>query len=1021
VVLLIVDDHPTNRKLLRAQLEGEGHSVFDASDGVEALHVLEGKPVDAVISDILMPDMDGFQLCLEIRKRDKFGSLPFILYTSTYDSPGDRELAKSVGADQYIIKPAPTQVIIEAVNEASRRARAPFSRKLSEQDETYVLKQYSAALVRKLEDKNLELGQSEERFRQMAEQIRDAFFLIDLKTGAILYVSPAYEEIWGRSCNSLYADARSWSDAIHPDDRDRVNKMYGEQHTTGRFDSEYRIVRPDGAVRWIHARTYPIRDESGSLYRSAGIAEDTTERRRAAEELRESERRFSDMLGKVELVSLMLDKEARITYCNDYLLGLTGWRREEVLGRDWFKLFIPPDLDEMKKVFSDLIADLPEAWHHENEILTRAGARRAIRWNNSVLRSISGEVIGTASIGEDITEQKQAEIRIRSLNRVYAVLSGINTLIVRVRDRQELFDEVCRIAVEDGNFGMAWIGEFDRITLEVRPIAWKGIDEGATLMKASAREDIPEGQGMVGRAIRGKKPVITNDISADPGAGGPRRDEALRKGLHSIIAMPLMVEGEIAATLTLFAKERNFFSGDEMKLLTELAGDISFALDHLAKAKQLAYVAYYDTLTALPNRTLFLERLSQALHTAAQSSSRLALTIGDVKRFRQINETLGRQAGDELLKQIAVRLPKNMRNPENLARVAGDSFATFLPDIRDLSVVAHLVENLHDQATQRPFTVEGQELMVSLTIGIAVYPDDGADAETLFRNAEAALKKAKASGEPFLFYEPSINARVADSLKLENKLHRAIEAEQFVLHYQPKVDSTSGSIASVEALIRWQDPETGLVPPGQFIPLLEETGMILEVGLWAIRKALSDHGRWRAAGVRAPRVAVNVSAIQLQQKDFVDIVTSIIDENRASNGAPGGGLDLEITESLIMKNIGEIIPRLKALRESGVDIMVDDFGTGHSSLGYLARLPITALKIDRSFVDSMSKNPESMTIVSTIISLAHSLNLKVIAEGVETEDQAKLLRLLKCDELQGYLLGRPAPFDSVTVLLPKAN
>jgi diguanylate cyclase (GGDEF)-like protein/PAS domain S-box-containing protein len=899
MVLLIVDDHPTNLKLLHAQLEAEGYAVLDAADGVEALRVLERKPVDAVISDILMPNMDGYKLCLEIRKSDRFKSLPFIFYTSTYNSPQDRELAQSVGADHYLVKPSPMPVILEALRQAAQRIRASSSPNAPKHDESYVLKQYNEALVRKLEDKNLELE----------------------------------------------------------------------------------------------------------------LAND---------QLRESERRFSDMLGKVELVSLMLDKEARITYCNDYLLRLTGWNREEVLGRDWFELFIP-DPEDMKGQFADLIADLPAAWHHENEILTRSGGRRLIRWNNSVLRSVAGDVTGTASIGEDITEQKRAEIRIRGLNRVYAVLSGINTLIVRVRDRDELFREACRIAVEDGNFGMAWIGEFDRTTLEVTPVAWMGMDENATFMKASARGDIPEGQGMVGRTVRGKKPVITNDISADPGAGGPRREEALRKGFHSIIAMPLLVEGEVTAVLTLFARERNFFNEEEMKLLTELAGDISFALDHLAKAEQLAYVAYYDELTGLPNRALFLERLSQALRAAAQSSSRLLLTIGDVKRFRQINETLGRRAGDELLKQIAARLPTNMRNPENLARVAGDSFATFLPDIRQLSEIAHRIETLHVETFQRPFTVEGQELKVSMAIGIAIYPDDGADAEILFRNAEAALKKTKASGEPFLFYETSINAKMADSLKLENNLHRAIEAEQFVLHYQPKVDSTSGSIASVEALIRWQDPETGLVPPGRFIPLLEETGMILEVGFWAIRKALSDYGRWRAAGLRAPRIAVNVSTIQLQQKDFADTVTSIIGENHASNGAPGGGLDLEITESLIMKNIGEIIPRLKALRELGVDIMVDDFGTGHSSLGYLARLPITALKIDRSFVDGMSKNPESMTIVSTIISLAHALKLKVIAEGVETEEQAQLLRLFRCDELQGFLFGRPAPFESVTTLLPRAK
>jgi diguanylate cyclase (GGDEF)-like protein/PAS domain S-box-containing protein len=892
--LLIVDDNPTNLKLLHAQLEAEGHAALDAADGVEALRVLERKPVDAVISDILMPNMDGYKLCLEIRKSDRFKSLPFIFYTSTYNSPQDRQLAQSVGADHYINKPAPVPVILEAVNEASRKVRSPTARKTTEQDETQVLEQYSAALVRKLEGKNIELGQSEERFRQMAEQIRDAFFLIELKTGSVLYVSPAYEEIWGRTCESLYADARSWVEAIHPDDRDRVSRMYGEQQASGRFDSEYRIVRPDGAVRWVHARTFPILDQSGNPYRSAGVAEDTT-------------------------------------------------------------------------------------------------------------------------------EHKEAEDKIRRLNRVYAVLSRINALIVRVRDRKELFNQACRIAVEDGNFGMAWIGEFDRITLEVTPVAWTGMDENTTFKKASARPDIPEGQGMVGRAIREKKPVVTNDISVDPGAGGQRRAEALRKGFHSIIAMPLTVEGEVAAVLTLFANERNFFSEDEMKLLTELAGDISFALDHLAKAEQLAYVAYYDTLTGLPNRALFLERLSQALLVAAQSSGRLVVTIGDVRRFRMVNETLGRRAGDELLKQIAARLPNDMRNPENLARIAADCFATFLPDIREISEVAHRIENLHASALRQPFQVEGQGLMVSLVVGAAVYPGDGSDAETLLRNAEAAVKKAKSSGEPFLFYEPAINARVSDSLRLENKLHRALEAEQFVLHYQPKIDSRSGAITGVEALIRWQDPETGLVPPGQFIPLLEETGMILAVGIWAIRKALSDHCRWRAAGLRAPRVAVNVSTIQLQQKDFVDVVKSAIGENRASDGAPGGGLDLEITESLIMRNIGETILKLKALRESGVDIMVDDFGTGHSSLGYLARLPITALKIDRSFVDTMSKNPESMTIVSTIISLAHSLNLKVVAEGVETEEQAKMLRLFRCDQLQGFLFSKPVDFDAISVLLGKSQ
>jgi EAL domain-containing protein (putative c-di-GMP-specific phosphodiesterase class I) len=285
--------------------------------------------------------------------------------------------------------------------------------------------------------------------------------------------------------------------------------------------------------------------------------------------------------------------------------------------------------------------------------------------------------------------------------------------------------------------------------------------------------------------------------------------------------------------------------------------------------------------------------------------------------------------------------------------------------------------------------------------------------DTLFRNAEAALKRAKASGERYLFYRPDMNARVAETLLLENKLRQALDREQFVLHYQPKVDLAKGTISGLEALIRWNDPETGLVPPLKFIPLLEETGMILEAGRWAMQKAVADYREWHTQGLQPPRIAVNVSPIQLRQKDFVEVVRDVI------GGAAAGphGLDLEITESLIMEDIEGNIEKLRAVRDMGVNVAIDDFGTGYSSLRYLAKLPVNALKIDRSFIITMTGSADSMTIVSTIISLAHALNLKVIAEGVDAEEQRKLLRLLKCDEMQGYLFSRPVPKDDVLALL----
>jgi EAL domain-containing protein (putative c-di-GMP-specific phosphodiesterase class I) len=288
---------------------------------------------------------------------------------------------------------------------------------------------------------------------------------------------------------------------------------------------------------------------------------------------------------------------------------------------------------------------------------------------------------------------------------------------------------------------------------------------------------------------------------------------------------------------------------------------------------------------------------------------------------------------------------------------------------------------------------------------VAVFPDDGADADSLFRNAEAALKKAKASGERYLFYTQKMTEAVAGKLTLENQLRQALDQGEFVLHYQPKVNLASGKVTSAEALIRWNDPRTGLVPPGRFIPVLEETGLIYEVGRWALRQAIEDYLRWRSAGLAAVRIAVNVSPLQLRNRGFIAEIEQAI----GIDAHAAAGLELEITESLIMEDIKHNIASLQAIRAMGVTIAIDDFGTGFSSLSYLAKLPVDTLKIDRSFVIDMTAAPEGLALVQTIISLAHSLKLKVVAEGVETEEQSRLLRLLSCDEMQGFLFSKPVP------------
>jgi diguanylate cyclase (GGDEF)-like protein len=470
--------------------------------------------------------------------------------------------------------------------------------------------------------------------------------------------------------------------------------------------------------------------------------------------------------------------------------------------------------------------------------------------------------------------------------------------------------------------------------------------------------------------------MISDDLSNDPRV--LLANESSRRGFNSLAVLPIAVRSEIDCVLALYSEEAFFFDAEEMKLLLELAGNISFALDSLAKEEKLDYLAFYDPATDL----------------------------------NTVTNTLGRQSGDELLKQIAARCLRFAADPGLFARLVGDQFGILIPDVVSEDNAARTLEQWNRDVFGSSYRVNADELRVTVKFGIAMFPSDGTDADSLLKNAEAALVRAKATGERYLFYNQQMTERVAGLLTLENKLRNAIEKNEFVLHYQPKVDASTRRIVGVEALMRWQSPDLGLVPPLRFISLLEETGMILDVGAWALRQAALDHQHWLAQNLPAPRVAVNVSPIQLRRPDFVDVVKDALRE-----GVDPPAIDIEITESVIMGDIGATIDKLQAIRDMGLNIAIDDFGTGYSSLGYLAKLPVNSLKIDRSFIVAMTEDATAMTLVSTIISLAHSLRLKVCAEGVETEEQAKVLRLLRCDEMQGYLISRPVSESEIGTLL----
>jgi diguanylate cyclase (GGDEF)-like protein len=570
--------------------------------------------------------------------------------------------------------------------------------------------------------------------------------------------------------------------------------------------------------------------------------------------------------------------------------------------------------------------------------------------------------------------------------------------------------------VEHGKFAMSWIGMVDDAAQEIRPIAKAGQHEGyLERLKLTLDPTATRYLALAVEALARNAPVICNEISTD-GRMRAWRESALARGYRSAVMLPLTVEQRTVGVLALYSPEVGFFDDEEIKLLVALAGDIGFALQTIEKQERLDYLSYYDALTGLPNRALFIDRTGQQMRSRGGEPLMVAMILLNIERFRYINESFGHRGGDELLRLVARRLEQAFRGKDYLARVGADGFGLVVRGVRDATAVVHLIENQVLACFQEPYSLNGRELRVAAKAGIAMFPADGGDADTLFRNAEAALKKARDSGERHLFYAADMNARAAHALSMETRLRKAVEEQQFVLHFQPKINITSDSICGLEALLRWNDPETGLVPPNQFIPVLEETGLILEVGRWAIQHALSQRLAWHIKGLRPPRIAVNVSAIQLRQGDFVRVIRDRLD----GAGVGPHGLDLEITESMIMKDIENNIAKLRAVREMGVDIAIDDFGTGYSSLSYAARLPINSLKIDRSFINGMATNPQDMAIVTTIIALTRSLNLRVVAEGVETVEQSRLLSLVKCDEAQGYLFSKPLPAKDIESLL-RAN
>lgn len=1105
--ILVVDDRPVNREFLVSLLAYAGHETYTAGDGLEGLKLAEQITPDLVITDVLMPTMDGVEFTRRLKAVPRLAQVPVIFYTATYRLPEARSIAESCGVSCVLAKPAEPQEILDIVHRELGISQAPPTppsqyllptgryrslaadrlltstvHELSGIQEqirsTMELDDTPSAKARQLE--NISFGLDESLRRAQALSMRLAALIeLGLDLASLREVRPMLEMFCHASQDILNAkivavcavdengavlefvirgvDAEEaeevaagldptagWIGRValaglprrlggeaatsalglpqgHPPVSSIVavplessgrsfGWFYAAEKLGGEFNDEDEQLASTLVSQLLPAYENALLVDR--LRRHSGMLEfEAEERRQALMELRESEGRFRQLAESIREVFFLVDVRAGT------LLYISP-AYEEIFGQDQETLYNRPtaflDTIHPEDRFTVLRHFAAARRSGSFQLRCRIGAGSSMRWIRAQSFPVldnDGQLARIAGIAEDVTAAELQDRRIKRLSRIQAVLSGINAAIVRIHERSSLLDEAVRIAIEHGGFAVAWIGLVQPEAMRIEFVAYRGANPKiADSVSNALVDEVVTGAGMSAQTLRMKRHLVLNDLNTVQKPGRALR-LALDHGYTSAIVLPLMPDAIPAGVLVLFANETGFFDEREIMLLDELAGDISFALEYISREERIHYLAYYDSLTDLPNTTLFYEHLSKMLEHSPDSHA--ALFLIDIDRFTHLNDTLGRHVGDQLLESIAKRIKSGLSIRANVARIGSDTFAIAVPGLANDSAAGFILQGEIFAIFSAPFDLNDQELQVSARAGIAIAPTDGDTPDMLFRNAEAALKEAKTSGARYLFYSSDLNARIADDLALEQELARAVANREFEVYYQPKVDSVSGGIIGLEALLRWNSPSRGLVSPDTFIPSLESSDLIVEVGQWVLEQTLSDRKNWEQKGLDPPPIAVNVSPQQLRHDDFAETVLITLQRF----GTPGHALELEITETLIMADIEAKIRQLETLSNAGVTIAVDDFGTGYSSLHYLARLPVDSLKIDRSFIVSMTEDADSMTLVSTIINLARSFSLKAIAEGVDSEEQAKFLRLLKCDSMQGYLFGRPQPSEEIERLL----
>ncbi len=792
----------------------------------------------------------------------------------------------------------------------------------------------------------------------------------------------------------------SWYLSKHPDDRDRMDALSTWAIQTGQpgYTQEFRCLTNNGEYRWLR-EDVRIEQAGHERWELVGVCMDVTREKDVELALRQALEHNRVLLASLPQRVFFKDRAGTFLSVNKLFADDLGLTSEQVIGKTDFDLF-PVELAAKYVADDRAVMDGRQTRVLEERNVV-AGQDRTVEVTKAPVVDDSGEVLGVLGLFIDITERKAAQQALVEQARLTALRADVSSTLAQSGSLEAVLQRCTQAMVRhlDATLARVWMlpdGE-DYLVLQASSGTVEGLGDKYNRIKL--------GEHVVGTMAQTREPLLSNALCEHPAID---REWKHREDLVAFAGYPLIVDGRLVGAMALFASRA--LGEAVVQALATIADGVAQFIQRKQSENLLEYQALHDALTGLPNRNLFHDRLSHAIRSAARKTAPVALLLLDLDRFKEVNDTFGHDAGDRLLRMLKPRLQRVLRECDTIARLGGDEFAIVLPETdREGAVQA---ANKILEAVDQPFLLDDCRLHVGASLGIALYPEHSHDGHALLRQADVAMYIAKQLGCGHSVYDAGADTYSANRLSLIGELRRAIDTEGLELYYQPRMNLRDGQVTGVEALARWNHPERGLLAPAEFIPLAEHTGLIDSLTAWVIGTALRQLQAWCDAGLNLT-VAVNLSARNLQDAGLPGMVERLL----KLYDIPGDMLVFEITESAVMADPDRAIATLNALRALGIGISIDDFGTGYSSLAYLKRMPVSEVKIDRSFVKDIPENAEDVTIARSVVDLGHNLGLEVVAEGVETGDSLELLSSIGCDAAQGYYISRPVPADKLTAWL----